>query len=435
MSQVKGLQKIISTLTLFLLLLGIQVISSPVTNNIIENLPVNNPIVVNEELDTASVSEFTTQALEILGGYGWDEIEIVKENFYMNDLKITLDNNDNVHLFWSERFDDLWYLQHKIKYATNETWSIAQEIAETSLGFTGVLDVKSDSVGKIHIIWMDDQNYIYYSNYDYGIWSDVITIDYGEMPRLQINNENKARIFYEKRVDYYENYYCAKMISLHNWEYQVIPMFGFTYYNEYAGNHEALVTNYNNEEQLYMMRGWITRLGHWFDPSYELQYFSISKPNESSPYEWDGYYQAYELERTYHYVSKPVLLGASNEVVHFIHPVIKQVNESGELVTKYEINYQAKLASGSWTTPMTLSDKSALKCSMDGAIDELNRVIFVWNHIYYPIEGGAKAGIYLKTKSPRTGLWTEDVLLNPGHGYSQYPSIHLIQMKICMLFG
>ncbi|MCK5182804.1 MAG: hypothetical protein KAQ95_00770, partial [Candidatus Heimdallarchaeota archaeon] len=50
-----------------------------------------------------NIGSLLTPDYEVLGYYGWEDPEVVDPNSPLNDIKVALDTEDNVHVFWSGR--------------------------------------------------------------------------------------------------------------------------------------------------------------------------------------------------------------------------------------------------------------------------------------------------------------------------------------------
>ncbi|NHJ49214.1 MAG: hypothetical protein FK733_15605 [Asgard group archaeon] len=409
----KKLQKRFNLLFILIIFLGILVVGTPISSNIVNSLPDLTETSTEQENDI-EVDSYKSTAIEKIGNYGWDDLEVVGENVFLNDLKVIIDNDDNSHIIWSGRIDSDWFLHHKIRYTSNGSWSEITIIGETTSDFYGLMDAKLDDFGQLHICWLDDTE-IKYRYYSYGSWSEEVTIDVGVQPRLDIISNDQVSIVYRKREDYYSSYYWANMISLHSWDYQIIPEFGFSYYSDTARNYDYLMSEYQGSDQMYLMTGVVRRVGNYFNYQYLLSYYLIWKENDSTPISWSGYYNEYSLESSTYHLAKPLLLSSSTGKVHFIYPIHDD--------NTYKLGYQKLYPTGPWTAPLNLTSKSAIKCNIVGVVDNSDRLVLMWNYITYPPEGGTSAGLYMKTLSSKTGQWSGDFLVNPGHGYTQYPSL------------
>ncbi|NHK29991.1 MAG: exo-alpha-sialidase [Asgard group archaeon] len=420
MSTNKNISKRSGIILLFAFLVMILLINSPATSEIIEKIPETKINIQTQIAQTPIVDGSLTFETEydMIASYGWETPEAIKDPVYMNDLKIAIDNEDNAHILWSGRDGENWFLYHIMKFNNNNSWSQIQNIGTTTTSFKGLLDVESDENGNIHVVWQDD-SFIKYKYYDHGQWSEVYVIDVGFQPHIEINMDNKPKIVYSKYYNYRTGYFCVTKKTISAWEYQQIPTVLTSYYYDIIeSNYDFLLTIEEDLERLYFMTGAVVQVGPWNDRSFVLEYNLVWKENQSVPFTWSGYDSEYELPQTFHYLAKPMMVEREDGEVYFIHQVIEDVDD-------FSLAYQKRNSTGYWSETETLTDKVGLLCQMTGAVDSFDRIVLMWNHKIDEIFQPTVAGIYLKFFSPKTQDWTNDMLINPDHGYSQYPNLAL----------
>lgn len=412
----KNINKKSGIILLFALLMVILFVDSPATLEIIEKIPETKEVFSQQNGQSPIQDGLTLEPeYEIIASYGWDLPEVIKDPVYMNDLKIAIDGEDNAHIIWSERINEDWFLYHIIKYANNGSWSSINNIGTTTTSFDGLLDIESDENGIIHVVWIDNI-YIKYKFYNQGQWSDSYTIDIGNQPRIELDQDNKPKIVYSKYIIYRNDYFCVSQIGSNIWEYQQIPLLSSYYYQVITSNYDFLVADDQGMESLYFMRGTVIETGNWWAREYELHYDLIWKENQSVPFTMSDYDSEFTLPQTFHHLSKPIMINTEDGGVHFIYQLIESIYE-------YNLAYQKRDAEGYWSEAETLTEKVNLRCQMTGAVDGFDRIVLMWNHLVTVFDQPTTAGIYLKFFSPKTQEWTNDILINPDHGYSQYPNL------------
>ncbi|MFW9922700.1 MAG: hypothetical protein ACFFDW_05340 [Candidatus Thorarchaeota archaeon] len=403
---------------LALLFMGLFIVNITISNNvnlIQSNIEDSNEIeesIITQTLPPR-VTEYDPNDLEIKGGFGFDERELVQENTPLNDLKVVLDGDENVHVFWSGPISGTWELYHKIRYASNGTWSEREKIGYTSGNIGGVLDVSNDEMGRVHLVWSQGTT-IKYQIYDNGNWLEPITVDYGERPVMGIDSQNKPNIVYKKQLDYQTGFRFATYDDdLEIWTGEYI--YQTNTYSIESNNYDFTVASDGENDIGYFLTGTIYSVGYR-DQTIYASYEILSK-NPDVPFTNDGYYNNYELDSIFQVIAKPLIFsGPSGQVYAFYNLPLDSED--------FRLIFQTKSGSG-WSSPQLLSNKAALKCEMSGAVDSLGKVTFVWNHVYYVDNKYPFAGIYIKSYSPITHQWTSDTLINPIHAYCQYPSVAL----------
>lgn len=356
---------------------------------------------------------FLTPDYEILGYYGWEDPEIVEPNNPLNDINVALDVEDNVHVFWSGRLDGEWVLYHNVKNNVTGVWSDKEVIGSTASEYYGLMDVKTDSKGRIHIIWLDNQ-YLKYRKYDNGTWNNPSSVGYGEQPRLQLTNESEPKVLYIAsssiyNIDFYTSDYNNESNSWHN---EVFT--GFYSYSASSINFNYHLAYEGGQERSFFIQTGTYSIRHsYYSRTYYMYYDLFWKENETAPFSYTGISQTYEIPSAQYYTPKPHIFSTADGNLHIIFNV-----PTGE--DEYSIMYQ-KVTHEGVTTPVVLSTKAAQSCFIKGIIDSFGRIVLLWNWVQYT--SGTTAGLYMKTFSPNTNSWSADVLLNPGHGYSQYPDL------------
>ncbi|NHJ04321.1 MAG: hypothetical protein EAX90_05830 [Candidatus Heimdallarchaeota archaeon] len=348
---------------------------------------------------------------DIRVGYGWDTPEIVDPNSPLNDLKIVLDNNNNVHIFWSAYISGSFYICHRIRFDNNNSWSNKMTIGSTAATTEGTIDIAKDSIGRIHLVWEDD-GFIKYKYYNNGIWSDSITIRTGFNPNIGIDSNNDPHIAFIAPGLYYSLYYMyARYSSLtKTWHLENIDL-GFSSYN--ARNHDFEVVK--GEDKPLLFNSIVRWVGPYYNRIEYLFYQSYIKPSYDEAFVNDNFLKQNETTFNLNYLSKPNLLAQSDGKLHlFVNYPFAENN--------FKILYNVRNAGGVWGNYIELSNKTANRCELSSAVDDQGNIVVVWNN-YTEIPGGVIAGIYMKTYSPATETWSEDQLLTQNHNYSQVPNI------------
>lgn len=349
---------------------------------------------------------------DIRVGYGWDTLEVVEPHSPLNDLKMVVDNNDNVHVFWSAYLSGSYYLNHKIRFANNDSWSNKITLGNTASTTDGTIDVKKDSLNRIHLVWEHDGN-IKYKYYNNGLWSNSITIRSGFNPSLGIDSNNDPHIsFLGAGVYYAVYYYYARYSSITETWYLETINFGFTSFE--ARNHDFDIIKDGEDKPLFFS-SIVKELGSYYDPTDYLFYQALIKPSYTEAFENDNFYIQTETTFNLNYLSKPNLLVQSDGKAHLIVNYPYAEND-------FRLMYQMRNTSGIWENYIELSNKTANRCELSSAVDAQGKIVVVWNN-YTEIPGGVIAGIYMKAYSPITKTWSEDQLLTPNFNYSQVPSI------------
>ena len=371
---------------------------------------------INFSEQSKRVNEFGTNLTpdyEILGYYGWEDPEVIEPNNPLNDIEITLDVEDNVHVFWSGRLNGDWVLYHNVKNNLTGVWSEKVVIGDTASEYYGLMDVKTDSEGRIHIVWLDNLN-IKYRKYDNGTWNSPSIVGFGEQPRLQLNNESEPVVVYVAFSGLYDvDFYYSKYNNVSNsWSRQ-----SFTNYYSYSqsgSNFDFHIFYEEGQERTLLLQGGVYSVRQsYYSRRYFMYYDLYWKENITTPFTYTGFSVEYEIPSGQYFVPKPSIYTTSDKSLHLIYNVPTAEDE-------YSIIYQ-KLTHESVSPPVVLSTKAAQNCFRTGLVDSFGRIILLWNWVQYI--SGTTAGLYMKTFSPNSNSWTGDVLLNPGHGYSQYPDL------------
>jgi len=356
---------------------------------------------------------YLTPDYEIIGYYGWEDAEVIEPDNPLNDIKVALDIEDNVHVFWSGRYNNEWVLFHNVKNNVTGVWSDRVIIGDTASEYFGLMDVKTDSEGRIHIVWLHD-TIIKYQLYENGTWTTPSVVGYGENPRLQLTNESEPKVIYvaitsQYNIDFFYSNYNTESNTWNSQSFEDYYSYSFS-----SSNFNFHISNDGEQERSYFFQGnvYSYRLSY-YERIYFLEYNLFWKENASTPFIWTGFSQTFEIPSSLYYIPKPNIFSTKDGRLHLIYII-----PSGE--DEFSIMYQ-KLNHGGATTPITLSTKASLNCHITGIVDSFGRIILLWNWVQYT--GGTTAGLYMKTFSPNTNSWTSDKLLNPVHGYSQYPDL------------
>ena len=120
-------------------------------------------------------SDFTTQYKLYFSKFeneAWDSPQpIISVDRYnpLYDFDFTIDNQNQIHLVYTQTVSGLGYMVHYMFYNGTE-WSIPQEVSQ---GYSPSIEV--DSSDKIHIVYSSFSD-IFYSNFDGIIWSSPMNI-------------------------------------------------------------------------------------------------------------------------------------------------------------------------------------------------------------------------------------------------------------------
>jgi len=354
---------------------------------------------------------YLTPDYDIIGNYGWEPEEVIDPNNPMNDIKVALDVEDNVHIFWSGRYNTEWVLYHNIKNNLTGIWSAKTIIGDTASEYYGLMDVETDSAGNIHIAWVDDTQ-VKYRKYSNGTWGSTSLVGYGENPKLELTNESQPRITYFSisslyTIDYFYAIYNNESNTWHR-----ISIVNWQSYSAISSTFDFHIFYEDGFERSLFFLGTVYSIWHsYYNRDYYIDYELYWKANETAPFEHTGFLRTYEIPSSQYYIAKPKILTMEDKSLHIIYSVATGEDE-------YTLMYQKLTHEYTWS-PVALTTKVAQNCFMDAILDSHGRMTLLWNWVQYI--GGTTAGLYLKALSPNTGGWSADVLLNPGHGYSQYP--------------
>ncbi|NHJ86093.1 MAG: hypothetical protein FK734_11575 [Asgard group archaeon] len=380
----------------------------------------NNELDINSIFDTNPKEKELNLDIDIIGGYGWEEPEVIFENSPLNDLKIAVDGDDNVHLLWSGRYDDDWVLYHRVKFHSNDTWSSTENLGYTTEDYHGLMDVKTDSNGIIHLVY-NSRGMLYYRYYENYHWSNPIFIAAGQEPRLKLSPDGTPAIaYYSVFNNYYVQFYFSKFYEVFgSWSHEIIPYQTVSYSNTVT-NYNFIIVNESGVERTYYSTGSLMR-NRYFDNTipgyvtvYYVQYYVFWKENETTDFSWQGYENQVPLDSNYYYLPKPEMYNTADQKVHMINFVPTSTSTS-------KIILQSKTISG-WTTPQQFSTNAAINCILDLEIDNQGNVLYLWNNIRY-LSGSTVADLYFRKYIEDQGIYTDEVVLNPDPNYAQYPDM------------
>ncbi|MHA1156907.1 MAG: hypothetical protein ACTSQK_12440 [Candidatus Heimdallarchaeota archaeon] len=384
----------------------------------------------NEVRMTALPPQFGEGTYETQGtkvhGYDWVDEEVIETFAPLNDLQIALDGDENVHVFWSGVVNGEYFLLHKIRYKINDTWSERETLGITSSETGAVLDAQTDDDGIIHLTWQHD-NVIRYWRYNYGIWENSQVVSYGIHPTIDISTTNDApNIVYKRKVDSwyvdYNYYFTEYNSSAEIWNAEQITMSGYS--PDGGSSYAYSLANDEGIDKPYVFSSYVD--DRWYyDYSTgrrvyinNINYKILSRENETSNFINDGFDIASVIGVSVPIVTKPILVNSpSNGLFAFYNKPTSDGN--------YEITFTNKGGS-SWSTPIKLSDKAALKCEMTANVDQHGKISLIWNYISKTMVEGqlrSTAALYMKTYSPFTQTWSEDLPINTVEMYSQFPSM------------
>lgn len=368
---------------------------------------------------------FETQATKI-NGYDWEDEEVIETYAPLNDLKIALDGEENVHVFWSGVVSGNYYLFHKMRYKANDTWGEKETLSTTSSEMGAVLDVQTDDNGIIHLTWQQD-NVIRYLSYNNGIWENSHIIStYGKHPTIDISTTNdELNIIYKKStgnyyVDY--NYYFNEYNkSTEIWNTEQINLEG--YYADGGSSYAYSLGQDSGLNKSHIFTSFIDKYWYYDETHtrvfvYSMNYKILSQDSETSNFINDGFDQQSIIDVSVPLVTKPVLINSPSDGLFAFYN--KPINDGN-----YQITFTKK-GSSIWSSPISLSNKAALKCEMTATVDQFGKITLVWNYVNKTmIEGNLKstAALYMKTYSPYTHTWSEDLPINTIEMYSQLPSM------------
>ncbi len=370
---------------------------------------------------------FETQATKI-NGYDWEDEEVFETFAPLNDLKIALDGDENVHVFWSGVENGDYYLFHKIRYKVTETWSERESLGTTSSETGAVLDVQTDDAGIIHLTWQQN-SIVRYRRYNYGIWENPQVVSSGIHPTIDVSTTNGApNIIYKRKVDSryidYNYYFTEYNTSTEIWNAEQIAMGD---YSPNGGSSYAYSLVKDGEfDKPYIFTSFLDSYWYWDDSSGywvrkvvdTINYKILSRDSETSTFSNDGFDIESAISVTVPVVTKPLLINSPSDGLFAFY---NKPKDDGT----YEITY-AKKAGSYWSNPITLSNKAALKCEMTAVVDQFGKITLIWNYVHQTmIEGQPKssAELYMKTFSPYTQTWSNDLPLNTIEMYTQFPSM------------
>lgn len=368
---------------------------------------------------------FETQATKI-NGYDWEDDEVFETYAPLNDLQIALDGDENVHVFWSGVENGDYFLFHKIRYKTNDTWSEKETLGTTSSETGAVLDVQTDDNGIIHLTWQQD-SVVRYWRYNYGVWENPQMVSNGMHPTIDVSTtDNIPKIIFKRKLDSwyvdYNYYYSEYNMSTEIWNTEQINLQGYS--SEGGSSYAYSLAKDEGIDKPYIFSSFLDR--HWYwDYStgqritvYTINYKILIRDGETSGFLNDGYDLESEISVTVPVVTKPILINSPSDGLFAFYN--KPTNDGN-----YEITYTKK-AGSSWSNPIKLSDKVALKCEMTATVDQFGKITLIWNYVDKILVQGqlrSSAALHMKTYSPNTQTWSEDLPINTAEMYSQFPSM------------
>ena len=376
-----------------------------------------------------SEGSFDIQETKV-NGYDWTADEIIDGFAPLNDLKIALDGDENVHVFWSEYSSGDYYLIHAMRFKSNDTWSDQTILGYSSSETGAVIGVVTDDDGKLHVTW-DSNNNVRYICYNNGVWENEQIIDFGLNPSIDVSSiDGKLNVVYKKQAEgWYPDYnYLHSQFNetSEDWDVELIQM--NTYSPDGGSAYAYSLGNSAEGEESHLLTSFVSEYWYYDYQTYQrihistINYEMFRKDTTYSTFVNDGLDYESEIEVTVPVVGEPILVkNPSNDLYAFMN----KPKEDGT----YEIIYTRK-GSGSWTSPGTLSTKSALKCELTATADQFGKVSLIWNYVNKTLvtrpDNTTKlmstGTIYMKTYSPYTQTWSTDAPINTKERYSQYPS-------------
>ncbi len=139
--------------------------------------------------------------------------------------EIALDHYGNIHVVWNDDTDGTWGSDYEImycNYSISSGWSIAKVISDGYMGeywndgFSIYPDIAIDSSGNIHVVWIDDTDGIWGSDYEIMYtsyspstgWANITVISDGYndiywndgsslQPSITTDNDDKIHVVWE----------------------------------------------------------------------------------------------------------------------------------------------------------------------------------------------------------------------------------------------
>ncbi len=377
--------------------------------------------IADEELEANVKSEYNYGSVlepnyEKIGSYGWEDKEVVDGYAPLNDIKIAVDGEDNVHIFWSGIVSGNYYLFHRMKYNSTGLWGEKETLGTTNSEIHGLMDVETDPDGKIHLIWVQYNGLIRYKIYDYGSWINGIDVSFGSKPILVFNDEGAAKLLYSKNPTPYSiDFVYSQFVSAsQRWMTETIHPLSYSWTSN-AKNYDIHIVEKDGHDQVFFMVSSILRHGGYYSSYYTAEYLMLWKENSSTGFVWEGLYEEFDLPSNFYNMPQPQIFSTPNGNLHVIYLIPKDGN-------KADIIHQRRSSNG-WTNPKVISRNASINCYLSGSVDDVGRISIIWNHVDY--EGTTTAAVYTKIYNSVKNKWTNDNLINPGYVYSQHPAMAL----------
>lgn len=377
--------------------------------------------IADEELEVYAKSEHNYCSVlepnyEMIGSYGWEDKEVVDGYAPLNDLKIAVDGDDNIHIFWSGIVSGNYYLFHRMKYNSTGLWGEKETLGTTNSEIRGLMDAETDPDGKIHLTWVQYNGLIRYKIYDYGTWIDRIDNGYGSKPILVFNAEGDAKLLYSTNPTPYSiDFKYSQFVSAsQRWMTETIPPISYSWSSQ-AKNYDIHIIEKDGNDQVFFMVSSIMRHGGYYSSYYTAEYLMLWKENSSTGFVGEGLYRSINLSSNFYNMPRPQIFSTPNGNLHVIYIVPKDG-------TSANIVYQKRKSTG-WTEPNVISRNASINCYLSGYVDDVGRIILLWNHVDY--DGTTDAAVYTKIYNSAKNEWTNDALVNPGYAYSQLPAMAL----------
>ncbi|MBD3189986.1 MAG: hypothetical protein GF308_05060 [Candidatus Heimdallarchaeota archaeon] len=345
------------------------------------------------------------------GGYVWDEPEIFHNLNTLSDLGVAVDNQKNIHAFWTEREGDDWYIFHKIKFYSNESWSEVEKITSAFYSTQGTIDVATNKEGRIYLIWTDTNRDVTLMDYYNSTWSNPVEIGTGFGPKLRIKSDGLPLITYAKYGEYnYIYYYQSEMVNEENWS----PNLEFYRQSYYSSNYfyDVAVTVEENKELTNIVS--TVHEDPFHDANDYAHFYYSSKSNTSNKFSEETLIVSYAIPAITMKLSDPLLLGGSDSQLHLFANLPRE--ETNELV------YQNREGIV-WKESKTLSTNLVNNFEITGTIDSWNKIAIVWTDVHYGI-GEISSRLLFMSHTDKAG-WSNELALNPGENYSRFPSLSL----------
>ncbi|MHA1432810.1 MAG: hypothetical protein ACTSO7_03090 [Candidatus Heimdallarchaeota archaeon] len=352
------------------------------------------------------------QEYDLINGFGfWNESATIENTALLNSIKIANDLDNNAHIFWSAKIDDAWRLYHIINFVENSSWSTIEYLDVTVSSSLDLMDVATDSLGRIHLVYTS-ATLIKYKLYANGEWIVENEVGAGQRPNLELNKNDEPRIVFMLPTGYYSLtwFYSEYSEIRQEWVKEVIPFYNYYWSTNYI-NYDFMITQENGKDKVYLFVGMVIETGNYYGRDYYVEYDLYKRDNATYGFYHYGYNRLYSIPGPLYYLSKPLIVRGLENEFHLVYQrPIDNYN--------FELRYHKRGATG-WGSNIVLSTNLSLKCDITAKVDEAGRFIVFWNNQYY-IGGVIQvAGLRMKVYSQSKKSWSGESLLYDDHGYVQ----------------